>query len=294
MLLVALAWFRERGVAHFVVEGGRGVRWDEVGRLPSKVGVVTSVFLEHAEYIGPGIADIAADKLSLIRNSDVAVVGPLARRFLDQGPPEAGSPEPGLPSPCARVQGPAAAGPVAGPRWLAEDAGLAAAAASAYLGRAVAVPARLPNLPSFGRGRLLAAAGPGIELVYEGLIAAVSFDAGFWAAELARAPAPLVLLSLPDDKDVRGVDAAFRALGAMPRHLVLTGERGRLSHAEAEALGTVAGTLRLDDAAGLADLLGSLAAEAGTDRVALAGTQTFLRLVKRAVALERTILPQHG
>ncbi len=61
MLLVALSWFRERGVVHFVIEGGRGVRWDEVGRMPSKVGVVTSVFLEHAEYIGPDIADVAAD-----------------------------------------------------------------------------------------------------------------------------------------------------------------------------------------------------------------------------------------
>jgi dihydrofolate synthase/folylpolyglutamate synthase len=271
-LLVGLAWFRERGARHLVVEGGRGVRWDEIGQFPSRVGVLTAILREHAEYLGPGIEDIAADKLSILEGSARAVLGPLAR--------------PWAPAGAAFVAAGGGEGEGAregdAPAWVAEDAAIAEAAATAYLDRPAPVPRPLPNLPSFGRGRI-----GGIDLTYEGLIARDSFDARFWRRELAGGPA-LVLLSLPDDKDVAGVEAGFAQLGLAVRHLALHGERGRLSHAAAEATGRVAARLPFDDAPALAALLPRLAAEAGVapgrGRLALAGTQTFLRLLKRALA----------
>ncbi|WP_207477786.1 folylpolyglutamate synthase/dihydrofolate synthase family protein [Arenibaculum pallidiluteum] len=264
-LLVGLAWFRERGVAHVVLEGGRGVRWDEVGRLRSRVGVVTSIFLEHPEYLGPTLSEIAADKLAMLDGSEIAVLGPLARPFAAPGGAFIGVEPPTLPLAEA-------------PSWLAEDAAIAAAAAGAYLGRACAPPDPLPSLPSFGR-----AWTGGVPVTYEGLIAADSFDAAFWRRELGRGRRPLALLSLPDDKDVSGVAAAFAGLGIPVQHLVLEGERGRLSHALAEASGAIAGRLRYDDAEACTAALRSTLAHTGADRLALAGTQTFLRLVRRAL-----------
>jgi folylpolyglutamate synthase/dihydropteroate synthase len=41
-LLVALDWFYSEGVDYFVLETGRGVSHDEVGQIPSKVGILNS------------------------------------------------------------------------------------------------------------------------------------------------------------------------------------------------------------------------------------------------------------
>ena len=69
-LAVALCWWRANGVRTCVVEGGRGARWDEIGVIPARLGVVTSILPEHLGKLGPTMTDVAADKLSLAATVD--------------------------------------------------------------------------------------------------------------------------------------------------------------------------------------------------------------------------------
>jgi dihydrofolate synthase/folylpolyglutamate synthase len=70
-----------RRVEVAVVEAGLGGRWDATNVIPSKVQVVTSIGLEHTRWLGPTLADIAAEKLAVVRDHAVLVTGGL--------PPEA-------------------------------------------------------------------------------------------------------------------------------------------------------------------------------------------------------------
>jgi dihydrofolate synthase / folylpolyglutamate synthase len=65
---------RER-VEVAVLEAGLGGRYDATNVIPSKVQVLTNVGLEHTRWLGPTIADIAAEKLAVVRDDATLVVG---------------------------------------------------------------------------------------------------------------------------------------------------------------------------------------------------------------------------
>ncbi len=65
----------EAGADVVVVEAGLGGRWDATNVIPSKVQVLTNVGLEHTRWLGPTIADIAAEKLDIVRPGGTLVVG---------------------------------------------------------------------------------------------------------------------------------------------------------------------------------------------------------------------------
>src|SRR5919107_4524090 len=66
-----------RGVEVAVVEAGLGGRFDATNVIPSKVQVLTSVSLEHTRWLGPTLADIAGEKLAVVRDHSTLVVGDL-------------------------------------------------------------------------------------------------------------------------------------------------------------------------------------------------------------------------
>ena len=66
------------GVEVAVIEAGLGGRFDATNVIPSKVQVVTSVGLEHTRWLGPTIADIAEEKLAVVRDHGTLVTGALA------------------------------------------------------------------------------------------------------------------------------------------------------------------------------------------------------------------------
>jgi dihydrofolate synthase/folylpolyglutamate synthase len=66
-----------RRVEVAVIEAGLGGRWDATNVIPSKVQVLTSVGLEHTRWLGPTVADIASEKLDVVRDHATLVVGPL-------------------------------------------------------------------------------------------------------------------------------------------------------------------------------------------------------------------------
>jgi dihydrofolate synthase/folylpolyglutamate synthase len=63
------------GVDVAVVEAGLGGRYDATNVLESSVAVLTNVGLEHTRWLGPTIADIAREKLDVLRPGAVLVLG---------------------------------------------------------------------------------------------------------------------------------------------------------------------------------------------------------------------------
>ena len=71
----ALDELARRGVEVAVVEAGLGGRWDATNVLDAGVCVLTNVGLEHTRWLGPTVADIAREKLAVVRPSATLVVG---------------------------------------------------------------------------------------------------------------------------------------------------------------------------------------------------------------------------
>ena len=70
---VALAAAR---VEAAVIEAGLGGRLDATNVIPSRVTVLTSIGLEHTEWLGDTELEIAAEKLAVLRDHTTLVLGP--------------------------------------------------------------------------------------------------------------------------------------------------------------------------------------------------------------------------
>ena len=71
----AYRWFADVAVDVAVVEVGLGGRWDATNVADGRVAAVTNVSLDHAEIIGPTLADIAEEKAGIVKAGSVVVVG---------------------------------------------------------------------------------------------------------------------------------------------------------------------------------------------------------------------------
>jgi dihydrofolate synthase / folylpolyglutamate synthase len=65
----------DSGVDVAVIEAGLGGRYDATNVIPSRVQVLTNVGLEHTRWLGPTIADVAAEKLDIVQPGGTLVVG---------------------------------------------------------------------------------------------------------------------------------------------------------------------------------------------------------------------------
>jgi dihydrofolate synthase/folylpolyglutamate synthase len=84
--VLAFDWFARAEVRAAVVEVGIGGRLDATNVLDSRVGVVTTVELEHTEILGDTLAAIAREKSGILHPGMTAVVGALpaeARKGVD-------------------------------------------------------------------------------------------------------------------------------------------------------------------------------------------------------------------
>jgi hypothetical protein len=283
-LLIALDWFKAEGVTYFVLETGRGVAHDEVGQIRSEVGLLTSIMLEHADKLGPTLGDIAQDKLSLCDTSDHVIALSSIKEVAIQFSPHnlrkiswvesMLTSEPDLPS------------------WLDRNAVLANAGISRLLAcewKSLFDAVR-PNLSdlsaSFGRQTL-----HHHTLTFEALIHTSSLD-GTLLDAWQREPRPThVIASFPDDKDREQLLHAFKARGWPVTECVLTGTRGYLDYARASADATASCvSFAFDDVAGFAAWLSARSASQAPGRTYLVGTQTYIRLVRKALA----VLSQNG
>ena len=68
-------WFADVAVDAMVIEVGLGGRWDATNVADGTVAVVTNVSLDHAEIIGPTLADIATEKAGIVKPGATLVLG---------------------------------------------------------------------------------------------------------------------------------------------------------------------------------------------------------------------------
>lgn len=78
---LAFAWFAERAVEAAVVEVGLGGRLDATNVLAAEVAVITSISLEHTDFLGSTLAAVAGEKAAILGSGRALVTGDL--------PPEA-------------------------------------------------------------------------------------------------------------------------------------------------------------------------------------------------------------
>ena len=81
-LLTAAAFvaFAAARVEIAVIEAGLGGRLDATNVIPSKLTVLTSVGLDHTEWLGETVEEIAAEKLAVLRDHTALIGGELSPR----------------------------------------------------------------------------------------------------------------------------------------------------------------------------------------------------------------------
>ena len=118
-----------------MIEAGLGGRFDATNVIPSKVQVLTSVGLEHTRWLGPTAIDIAEEKLAVVRDHGTLVVRRARARAAGRGRARGGR-APSARS-CTRRRRAAAAPLRAAGGFQRGNFAVAAAAAEAFLGRAL-------------------------------------------------------------------------------------------------------------------------------------------------------------
>jgi len=128
-----------------VIEAGLGGRLDATNTIPSRVTVLTSVGLDHTEWLGETEAEIAAEKLAVLRDATTLVlgrVGPEVRAQAELVAGERGAELIRAPEDPGEGVGLRAAG-----GFQRRNFALAMAAANAYLGGGDALdPARVAEV----------------------------------------------------------------------------------------------------------------------------------------------------
>ena len=70
---IAFAWFAELGVELAVLEVGLGGRLDATNSVEPMVSVITDIGIDHTEYLGNTIREIAGEKAGILRKDGVLV-----------------------------------------------------------------------------------------------------------------------------------------------------------------------------------------------------------------------------
>jgi dihydrofolate synthase / folylpolyglutamate synthase len=85
----AYRWFADVAVDVAVIEVGLLGKWDATNVCESQVAVLTNIGMDHNEYAGPTMADIAREKSGIVKASSAVVIGEtdpeLARIFVEAG-----------------------------------------------------------------------------------------------------------------------------------------------------------------------------------------------------------------
>jgi dihydrofolate synthase/folylpolyglutamate synthase len=207
---LAFLLMAEQGVELAVLETGLGGRLDAVTTCVPAATAITSIALDHTEYLGPSLADIAREKAGVVKPGVPLVVGPL--------PPEADLVIAGAAAAVGapllrwgRDFGPAEAAPaLPGPHQRANAAVAAALVgqALARLGRALPAGAVAAGLSSVRWPGRLEAVAPDVLLDCAHNVEGAAALAAALPA-LAAGRRVVLVASMVRDKDAAGAIAAL-------------------------------------------------------------------------------------
>ena len=84
-ILTAAAFrcFSDAPVDVAVIEVGMLGRWDATNVVDSDVAVITNIALDHTEYAGPTVLDIAREKVGIVKTDSVTVIGDVTPELSD-------------------------------------------------------------------------------------------------------------------------------------------------------------------------------------------------------------------
>ena len=71
----AFRCFSDAPVDVAVIEVGMLGRWDATNVVEADVAVITNIALDHTEYAGPTVLDIAREKVGIVKSDSVAIIG---------------------------------------------------------------------------------------------------------------------------------------------------------------------------------------------------------------------------
>ncbi len=71
----AFRWFSDLAIDVAVVEVGLLGRWDATNVVDAQVAVITNVAMDHNEFAGPTVADVAREKAGIIKAGSAVVLG---------------------------------------------------------------------------------------------------------------------------------------------------------------------------------------------------------------------------
>ncbi|HEX5762718.1 MAG TPA: Mur ligase family protein [Solirubrobacterales bacterium] len=206
-----------------VVEAGLGGRLDATNTMPSRVTVLTSVGLDHTEWLGESEEEIAAEKLAVLRDHSVLVrgwvspaVAPLAEEVAtERGARLVVAPEDPGAGVVLRSPG----------RYQRRNFAVACAAAEAFLGRAldqtaieataagVSIPGRLERIADHPPVFLDAAHNPDGATALAEALSELPLDCVRTLSGLGRqsanAPAVVAVLAVLAEKDLEGIVRAL-------------------------------------------------------------------------------------
>jgi dihydrofolate synthase/folylpolyglutamate synthase len=86
MTAAAFRWFADEAVDVAVVEVGLGGTWDATNVIDAGVAVVTNVSIDHQQYLGSTVEEIARDKSGIVKPGSTLVLGetnPALRALFD-------------------------------------------------------------------------------------------------------------------------------------------------------------------------------------------------------------------
>lgn len=75
-LAIALLWFAEQGVDIIILETGLGGRLDATNAVPKDVAVLTPIGMDHTQYLGSTLGEIAAEKAAIFSWHRPALTAP--------------------------------------------------------------------------------------------------------------------------------------------------------------------------------------------------------------------------
>ncbi len=82
-LVLAMRWFRERGCEMIVLETGMGGRLDATTAVPADVCVLTPIGMDHMQWLGDTLEEIALEKAGIFLSGKPAVSAPQDRKVRD-------------------------------------------------------------------------------------------------------------------------------------------------------------------------------------------------------------------
>ena len=72
---LAYLYFKEENVDYAVMEIGLGGEWDAVNIADAEIAILTTLGLDHAEYLGNNLNEIAATKAKIVRKESIVITG---------------------------------------------------------------------------------------------------------------------------------------------------------------------------------------------------------------------------